>query len=96
MKNLNASVDFIKSDLFENVSGKYNFILSNPPYIKSENLNSLQSEVKYEPKLALDGGVDGLDFYRIIALNAHKFLKANGFLIAELGINQSTKVKGLF
>ena len=95
-KNLNASVDFIKSDLFENVSGKYNFILSNPPYIKSENLNSLQSEVKYEPKLALDGGVDGLDFYRRLADLSHKFLEDNGVLFLECGIEQAKDIKNIF
>ncbi len=92
-KKFNARVNFIKSDLFNNVLGKFDFIVSNPPYIKSEDMQKLQPEVKnYEPHLALDGGVDGLDFYRRIVNGAPKHLKPNGKIFFEVGINQAEDV----
>lgn len=95
--NLNATennvrnVHFIKGDLFEPV-GKMAFdcIVSNPPYIKTDDIQNLQREIKdYEPVDALNGGEDGLDFYRRIFRNAHKFLKENGIIILEIGHDQA-------
>ncbi|MCQ2387620.1 MAG: peptide chain release factor N(5)-glutamine methyltransferase [Clostridia bacterium] len=93
----NAEVEFIESDLFDNLGNrKFDVIISNPPYIKSEDIKSLQSEVRdYEPKLALDGGKDGFDFYRLIAKNCKKYLKEKGVLLLEVGINQAEEVKNM-
>lgn len=87
------NVEFIYSNLFENIKDKYDIIISNPPYIKSEEMNSLQEEVKKEPVLALDGGVDGLDFYKTISEESRDYLKKDGFLIFEIGHDQYDKVK---
>ncbi len=95
-KNLNANVKVIKSNMFDSVEGEFDVILSNPPYIKSLDIENLQSEVKSEPTIALDGGEDGLDFYKIIANNAHKYLKANGKVFLECGVDQANSIKDLF
>lgn len=87
------NVEFIYSNLFENIKDKYDIIISNPPYIKSEDMNFLQEEVKKEPVLALDGGVDGLDFYKTISEESRDYLKKDGFLIFEIGHDQYDKVK---
>ncbi len=92
-----ADVEFIKSDLFGALDGrKFDVIVSNPPYIKSDDIKTLQREVKdFEPLIALDGGVDGLDFYRIIAKNAPQYLKIGGTLLLECGVDEAEKIKGL-
>ena len=96
--NLN-NVDFIKGNLFEPFYDKnlsFNIIVSNPPYIPSLDIEDLQTEVKdYEPRLALDGGQDGLDFYRRITKEAKDFLAKDGLLIFEIGYNQASYVKSL-
>lgn len=71
-------------------------IISNPPYIRSEEISSLQTEVQYEPKLALDGGEDGLLFYRALKENWFPFLNLGGFMILECGENQATEILELF
>ncbi len=91
-----ANVTFVHSNMFENVSDRYDVIVSNPPYIKTEDLTSLQKEVKKEPILALDGGVDGLDFYKILCENAYKFLLENGALYMECGIGQASEIVEIF
>ena len=94
---LNADVNFIKSDLFENIDGKFSMIITNPPYIKSEDIERLQTEVRdYEPKIALDGGEDGLDFYRKIATQSKPRLFDGGVVLAEIGAEQGEAVKNLF
>ena len=95
--SLQAEINFIKSDMFESLTEKdFDVIISNPPYIKSEDIKSLQSEVKnFEPILALDGGQDGLDFYKNIAKNAKKHLKKGGILLLEVGFDQAEMVKNL-
>lgn len=85
-------VNFINSNLFENVIKKYDVIVSNPPYIKSKDIKSLQAEVKKEPIMALDGGEDGLSFYKEIALKAKKFLVDGGFLFFEVGFDEANDV----
>ncbi len=93
--NNNAEITFIKSDLFDNVrSQKFDVIVSNPPYIKSVDINMLQTEVKdFEPKLALDGGEDGLDFYRKIAAEVKTYLNDNGVILLECGEGQAEFIK---
>lgn len=94
--NLNqADIEFVVSDLFENLKGeKFDVIISNPPYIKREDLVSLQKEVKdFEPTMALDGGTDGLDFYKKICKEAKEYLTENGVLIMECGYNQAQDVE---
>ena len=73
---------------------KFDVIISNPPYIRSEDVDGLQLEVKnFEPKLALDGGDDGYDFYRIIATQVKEYLNENGVLLLECGIGQAETIK---
>ena len=89
--------EFFCGDLFAPLEGKiFDAIVSNPPYIPTNDLKSLQTEVQTEPKLALDGGADGLNFYRRIISDAPKFLRDGGLLAVEIGINQSSAVKNLF
>ncbi len=91
-----AQITFIQSDMFKNVEGKFRIILSNPPYIPTADIDTLESVVKeHEPLLALDGGQDGLDYYRIIAKQAHKFLEEKGVLFLEIGIGQAESVEDL-
>lgn len=91
----NSKVKFFKSNLYENISSQYDIIVSNPPYIKRADLESLQSEVKKEPLSALDGGEDGLDFYRNLIRAAKNYLKDPGFLVFELGAGQYQDVKNI-
>lgn len=84
---------FVKSDLFENVEGKYDVIVSNPPYIPTGVIPSLMEEVRdYEPREALDGKEDGLFFYRRISSDARGFLKGGGYLFFEIGYDQAKEV----
>lgn len=90
-------ITFVESDLFKNLKKeKYDIIVSNPPYIKKEVLKKLDKEVQKEPKLALDGGYDGLDFYRKIINKAEEYLKFNGYLCFEIGYDQKEDVENLF
>ena len=83
---------FIISNMFDNIEGKFDIIVSNPPYIKKNVIKTLSKEVQNEPVLALNGGEDGLEFYRIIARNAHKYLNVNGILALEIGYDQKEEV----
>ena len=86
-------VNFIKSDLFEKVKKmKFDIIVSNPPYIKKEDINYLSEEVQKEPKIALDGGIDGLDFYRKIVRQGYEYLKYGSYLCFEIGYDQKIDV----
>ena len=92
----NADVTFVKSNMFGNVTENYDVIVSNPPYIPTQDINGLEKSVKdYEPKLALDGGADGLDYYKIIAVDGINRLNAGGKLFLEVGIGQANAVKEL-
>jgi release factor glutamine methyltransferase len=91
-----VGVEVVKSDAFENLEGKtFDVIVSNPPYIRTADLEGLQEEVKHEPMLALDGGEDGLKFYRIIAQFAPKFLNDGGRIMLEIGFDQANEVVAL-
>lgn len=74
----------------------FDVIVSNPPYIPTADLETLQKEVRYEPKMALDGGADGLKFYRAITENWHEFLKKSGYLCVEIGFGQANDVIKMF
>ena len=96
---LDKQIKIIKSDLFTQVpnSEKFDIIISNPPYIPSKEILNLEDEVKkFEPTIALDGGEDGLDFYRNIAKQARKFLKKDGKIILEIGQGQQGDVIEIF
>ncbi len=96
-KQLNASVTTIKTDMFKNINGKFDIIVCNPPYIKTNDIKTLDREVKnFDPKLALDGGTDGLKFYRIICKNFKNYLTKNGTLLLEIGFDQKEKLLKLF
>ncbi len=92
-----ANVTFVKSDLFDSVRGRFNLITANPPYIKTKDIPALQREVRdHEPHIALDGGKDGLDFYRRIAEKLTRYLVHGGMLIMEVGEDQAQDVLKIF
>ena len=93
----NAKINFIQSDLFNALGYKeYDMIISNPPYIVSAEIRKLQPELRFEPVLALDGGTDGLDFYRRIIVGAPDYLKNGGWLILEIGFGQKSAIEKIF
>ena len=95
---------FLVSDLFKNFDvledkqgiKAFDIITINPPYIKTDEINSLQEEVRFEPKLALDGGIDGLSFYKRIASEVRPYLKENGKVYLEIGCTQKDEVSSIF
>ncbi len=94
-----SRLDLRNSDVFSalNSDEKFDLIISNPPYIPTADILELEVEVnKYEPLSALDGGVDGLDFYRRIAVAARNFLKENGEIFLEIGYGQKEKITEIF
>lgn len=88
-------VKYVKSDVFENIEEKFDVIVSNPPYIPTEVIQGLQKELFYEPFIALDGGVDGYDFYKKIIKESIHYLNPNGLLAFEVGHDQGRYVKQL-
>lgn len=96
-ENLGANVKFKQSDMFSKLGrNKFDIIVSNPPYIKTNEIELLEKEVKnFDPRIALDGGEDGLYFYRLIASLAPMHLKPKGKLFLEIGFRQGTKLKKL-
>ena len=87
---------FVLTDMFGNISGSYDMICVNPPYIPTSHLALLQAEVKREPALALDGGADGLDFYRRISRDYAAHLNPGGALLMEVGAGQAEDVAAMF
>ena len=94
---LGSKIATLESDVFSRLRDeKFDIIISNPPYIKPKDIEELQDEVRnFEPRLALDGGDDGLDFYRQIIDESPKFLNKNGFLIFEIGFDQKNDLINL-
>ena len=90
-----SQLTFIQSNMFEKVEKKFDIIVSNPPYIKTDVILKLDKQVQNEPHIALDGGKDGLKFYKIIIEEAEKYLKENGKLILEIGYDQKEEVENL-
>lgn len=95
-KELGISAQFIQSDLFESIEGRFEYIVSNPPYIRKDMIPTLMEEVRdHEPLIALDGGEDGLDFYRKITREATEHLYSGGMLFFEIGYDQGEAVSAL-
>lgn len=93
---LGIKADFLKSDLYEKVTGKFDLLVSNPPYIERKVIPALMEEVReYDPYIALDGGEDGLDFYRRIIGGAQDYLKRGGQILMEIGSGQAKAVSEL-
>lgn len=93
---LGIRADFLKSDLYEKVTGKFDLLVSNPPYIERKVIPTLMEEVReYDPYIALDGGEDGLDFYRRIIGGAQDYLKRGGQILMEIGSGQAKAVSEL-
>jgi release factor glutamine methyltransferase len=88
-----AAVNLFHSDLFENINGRFNIIISNPPYVPSGELSSLAPEARREPRLALDGGGDGLELIRKIIGRAPAYLFPGGVLLLEAGSDQMPVIK---
>ncbi len=94
--NVNDKITFINSDLFENVIGTVDVLISNPPYINKLDMDTLMKDViDFEPTNALYGGIDGLDFYRDIINNAHNYINNNGMIFFEIGYDQGLAVQNL-
>lgn len=96
---LDSDINFLKSDMFSSLTceNKYDIIVSNPPYIQSDVVDTLESEVKdFEPRLALDGDADGMKFYKIIAENYEDYLVDNGVLALEIGYDEANDIRALF
>jgi release factor glutamine methyltransferase len=95
------SIEFIREDMRQFLQRQadnghhYDMIISNPPYVATDSISALQKEISYEPRMALDGGKDGLDFYRTIIAQAHRILKSRGWLFFEIGDQQSDGIKEL-
>ena len=95
-EKLGSGIKIMKSDLFSNIKESFDLIYSNPPYIKSDEIEKLQVEVrKHEPRLALDGGEDGLHFYRKIIEKAPEYLNDRGYLVFEIGHDEAKDICAL-
>jgi release factor glutamine methyltransferase len=93
-----VKINFMPSDLFSNQKlndSNYDLIISNPPYIPTEEIKKLQPEIRFEPDVALDGGSDGLDFFRRIIAESPRYLKDRGLLMIEIGFNQKYAVRDI-
>ncbi|MAI28573.1 MAG: protein-(glutamine-N5) methyltransferase, release factor-specific [Rickettsiales bacterium] len=95
--NVGSKINFFRSNWFSDIKDKFDIIVSNPPYIKQNEINSLPLEVKnFDPEISLCGGLDGLDSFKRIADNVRNYLKKDGFIFVEVGNNQSKEVKKIF
>jgi release factor glutamine methyltransferase len=97
--NVAERIEFLQSDGFAALSddARFDLIISNPPYVSSTEIATLQPEVRdFDPRIALDGGTDGLDFYRLIASHASAFLKTGGKIMLEFGDGQAEAIRKIF
>ncbi len=95
-ERLEVQAEFLQSDLFDRIEGRYDLIVSNPPYIPTRVIHGLQDEVRlHDPYIALDGGEDGLHFYREIVQGSVRHMKKGGFLLFEIGYDQGEAVTEL-
>ena len=94
--NLNKKIKLIKSNWFESLNKKFDLIISNPPYIKKNDLTKLSKDVLYDPLISLEGGLTGLRSYFKIAKEVHKHIKKDGFIILEIGFGQFKQVDNIF
>ncbi|MFH1355344.1 MAG: peptide chain release factor N(5)-glutamine methyltransferase [Candidatus Omnitrophota bacterium] len=93
---VSGKIAFLKSDLFESIENeKYALCVTNPPYIASTQISALEREIGYEPLIALDAGIDGLDFYRRLLRGLQRYIIDGGFLITEIGLNQKDNLRQL-
>lgn len=95
INNVGERINFINTDLFTNLGERFDIIVTNPPYVQTGEIDVLQKEIQYEPSLALDGGSDGLDFYRKIILGSPDYLEKNGLLIMEMGFRQKQNLENM-
>ena len=95
-EKLGADVEFLQGDLFAATEQKFDVIVSNPPYVRSKDIDGLQKEISFEPRIAFDGGEDGLEIYRRIAAGAKSHLKENGKMFLEIGYDQKDAITDLF
>ncbi len=94
--NLGAKCDIVRTDLFENIEHCFDIIMSNPPYIPTEDIKEIMEDVReYEPLLALDGREDGLYYYNEIIIRTDRYLREDGILIFEIGYNQYPDIREL-
>lgn len=92
-----VEVQFLQSDMFSNLEDmEFDIIVSNPPYIETNVIETLSKEVKQEPRIALDGGEDGLKFYREILEKSKQYLKKDGYVLVEIGYDQGEKILKLW
>jgi release factor glutamine methyltransferase len=99
LNNVAEKLRFIKSNLFTCYllrDTRYDTIVSNPPYIPTQEISNLQPEIQYEPRVSLDGGEDGLGFFRKIIKDAPKYLNEGGFMILEMGFSQRKDIENIF
>ena len=100
--NIDSQIKFINAswfddDFFAHFDSKFDVIVSNPPYIPSKDISNLDEEVKcFDPMLALDGGIDGMDSYKKIAEVSYKLLNDEGLIFLEGGINQAQEIANIF
>lgn len=85
----------LQTNLWDKIEGQFDVIVSNPPYIPTDQIRLLAKDVQQEPRLALDGGTDGLDFYRKILEKAEEYLTEDGILLCEIGYDEAKAVKDL-
>ncbi len=93
--NVSGRIRFVQTDLWKGIENSFDVIVSNPPYLTKDELGRLQPEIEFEPRLALDGGADGLLFFKRIVYDAKIILQEGGFLFFEIGAGQAEQVSAI-